>query len=75
MWERERETDRERRVCVRERIQEWKREGIQVWERETGVREKERDRGGRERKIKEIQGGKEKDRTRDRGGTKRERER
>ena len=46
-----------------------------VGERETGVREKERDRGGRERKIKEIQGGREKDRTRDRGGTKRERER
>ena len=28
----------------------------------------------RERKIKEIQGGREKDRTRDRGGTKRERD-
>ena len=35
--------------------------------RETGMREKERDRGGRE-KDKEIQGGREKDRTRDRGG-------
>ena len=37
------------------------------------MREKERDMGGRKRKIKEIQGGREKDRTRDRGGTKRER--
>ena len=45
MWDRERETER----------QEWERDDTGVGERETGVREKERDRVG-ERKIKRDSG-------------------
>ena len=50
--EREREIERETHT------QEWerKRERIQECVRETGVREKERDRGGRGRKIKRDSG-------------------
>ena len=59
-------------MCEREDTGVEERGDTGVGERETGVREKERDRGGRERKIKAIQGGRKKDRTRDRVGTKRE---
>ena len=63
-WERDRETG----VCERgyRKGRERERGG-----RETGVKEKERDRGGREKDKKRFREG-EKDRTRDWGGRERE---